>query len=406
MVHLGDILISGKNTETSKEFLSAIVFGLNSEIRGKHCFIFDDWEVEIGEEEYIIARTTTACPKEMTHKLGYEVCEKALDLYAAQGQGSYTILEPYHRYVIFGFDTGKSFLEMHDITDISMDISIEMQLVDKNGTLIPPAPVSQPVWEYVFRYYRFSQTSNNMYDAYRWLYLMFETLLQTIEPIKLKPNGKPAEGERAWIERALRLADTTLRWSSVVNWSASDSVTYFLINQYDNIRCKLFHAKGGHILPNDQLSAHAVHKMLLELESLCLHLLYKLYPIRGARGSITYNGFELIMKAGFNDTTGFACNVATEPQNRTKGIDLSGPYLSLEQDVSASNTAFGIDTRVYVAELGSEKYSIRSYGIKNEDGVLMFGGFGKTALSISDVDRLALFMQTRMVNRGAAKHFL
>lgn len=200
MVRLGDILISGKNAEKSKEFLSAIAFGLNSEIRGKHCFDFDDWEVEIGEDDFIIARTTTANTRETTHKLGYEVCEKALDLYAAKGQGAYSILEPYHRHIISGLDGGKSFLEIYDITDISMDVSIETQLVDKHGALIPSAPVSQPTWEYVFRYYRFSQTSNNMYDAYRWLYLMFETLLQAIEPIKLKSNGKPAEGERAWIE--------------------------------------------------------------------------------------------------------------------------------------------------------------------------------------------------------------
>lgn len=245
-----------------------------------------------------------------------------------------------------------------------------------------------------------------MYDAYRWLYLMFETLLQTIEPIRLKPNGKPAEGERAWMERALRFADTTLGWSSAVSWSANDSVTYFLTNQYDNIRCNLFHAKGGHILPNDQLSAYAVHKMLLELESLCLHLLYKLYPIRGACGAITYKGFELMMKTGFNNTTGFACNVATGLQGRTEEIDLSGPYLSLEQDLSSYNTVHGIDTRVYVAELASEKHSVRSYGVKNEDGVLMFGGFGKAALSFSGVDRIVLIMQTRMVNRGATKHFL
>lgn len=197
-----------------------------------------------------------------------------------------------------------------------------------------------------------------------------------------------------------------MSWSSAVSWPANDSVIYFLTNQYDNIRCNLFHAKGGHILPNDQLSAYTVHKMLLELESLCLHFLYKLYPIRDARGAITYKGFELIMKAGFNNTTGFACSVATGLQNRAEGIDLSEPYLSLKQDLSASNTVRGIDTRVYTAELAPEKHFIRSYGVKNEDGVLMLGGFGKTALSFSCVDRFALIMQTRMVSRGAAKHFL
>lgn len=285
-------------------------------------------------------------------------------------------------------------------------MSVEMSITDKDGNIIPTPPPPQPTWNCAFRYYRFFKTSNNMYDAYRWLYLMLEMLLQTIKPIKLNPSGKAAEGERAWLEQALRHADSAFNWSSSVNWSTSDNIAYFLRNQYDNIRCNLFHAKGGHILPNDLLGAQSVYKALLELESLCLHLLYSLYSIQSVHGGVTYKGFELMMKAGFGDTIGFICDIATSPQDREKGINLSGAYLSLEQDLSASNTSLGIDTRVYVTEHIPEKYSIKSYGIKKQDDVLELGGLGNIALSFNGVDKLALYFQTRMVNRENSKHYL
>lgn len=407
MVLFGNAIVGGKDIANSKEYLSGIVFELSAETKRKKSYIFDDWEVEINESNFIVARTSNGYSRDKTHELGYAVCEKALDLYFAEGFGAYSIIEPYNKHIDLTLENGEYSLYIHDICNISMDACAKATVVDKDGNVIPSAPVSQPSWEFIFRYYRFSQTSNNMYDAYRWMYLVFEILMQAIAPIELKANGKPAEGERAWVDRALCAADETYHWSTKVTWSASDYVAYFLSDQYDNIRCNLFHSKGNRILPNEQLGQHTVHKMLLELEALCLCLMGKLYPIRKGSGGVTYQGFALMMKAGFENTTAFISSMALDLCNATGEVALVNPLLLLEADSTAATTTLGVDTRVYSKTLSLKKeYSVRAYGINKGSNILTLGNFDKMVLSINKLSKFTIVMKTQLINRGDTKHYL
>lgn len=137
--------------------------------------------------------------------------------------------------------------------------------------------------------------------------------MQSIEPIKLKPSGKADEGERNWLRRALTVADNSHQWISSVSWSQPNCIDYFLTSQYDNIRCNLFHSKGGHILPNEQLGQQIVNKMFAELQELSLFILNKLYPIRGWRGGMTYQGFNLMMTSCYPQTTAYICDTPVPP---------------------------------------------------------------------------------------------
>ncbi len=407
MVLLGDIIVGGKDVANFKEYMSGIVFELSAETNRKKSYIFDNWEVEISESNTIVARTKYSYSRDKTHELGYAVCEKALDLYFAEGFGAYSITEPNYKYIDLIFENGGYSLCIHDIYTILMGTFVDYAFIDKDGNITPSAPVPQPSWEFIYRYYRFAKTSSNMYDAYRWMYLVFEILMQNIAPIQLKSSGKPAEGERSWIDRALRTADDTFKWSTKVNWSTSDYIEYFLSNQYDNIRCNLFHSKGERILPNDQLGKHIVHKMLLELEDLCIYLMDNLYPITNNRGGVTYHGFESFMKGLLEDTTAFISSLSYDIHSKAGKAVLINPLLLLKADSVASSIKPYFYARTYSTTLSHDKeYYIKSYGINKGSDIIGTGNIKKINLFISELSKLTIVIQNRMINRVGSKYYL
>lgn len=406
MIKLGDALIGGCSADNTIEYKTATVLGLNSKAKRMRKYSFGDWEVELSGSNFIVARTSLECCSSDLASVGYDVCEKALDLYSREGNGNHFITEPQYRHIDFYTANGERFLNLYDIENIAVDMTCEITVTDKDGNIIQPQAVPQSVWQPIFRYYRFSQTSSNVYDGYRWMYLVFEMLMQSIEPIKLKANGKPAEGERQWLYRALTFADNNYKWVSSVSWSQSNCIDYFLTAQYDSIRCELFHAKGGHIMPNEQIGQQLVNKMFLELQELCLHLLSKLYPIRGRSGVMTYQGFNLMMKSYYPRTTAYISALPV-PQgyiNGTTPLDENAVILNRTRDVPLLLP--GIAECIYSIDLLPENtYLIRNYGINQNRDVLVYSNLADDVLELYRIDGLSIHFYNRLVNQGEMKRF-
>lgn len=105
------------------------------------------------------------------------------------------------------------------------------------------------------RYFRLSQTTTDLFDAFRNLYLALESLLSTVEPMRMRPNGRP-ESEREWLNRALRAAEQAMlahnpaqRLGSYLQpaddatgATAADAVVADL---WTSARTTVFHAKKG-----------------------------------------------------------------------------------------------------------------------------------------------------------------
>src|SRR5664279_4158410 len=83
------------------------------------------------------------------------------------------------------------------------DFHADTEVRDAQGNIIPPPPRST-FWHESFRYYRLSQTTDDLFDAYRNVYLALESVLSTISPQKVNAaTGRIAEQEGQWFERAL-----------------------------------------------------------------------------------------------------------------------------------------------------------------------------------------------------------
>jgi len=127
---------------------------------------------------------------------------------------------------------------------------------DKNGNVKHSTPEKEPLWHESYRYYRFSQISKDLFEAYRNLYLALESLLNYICP-------KQQENEREWLKNALSQVNLKVDLGKHLNGSCP--IEEFIRTQYLGVRVKLFHAKSNIILPHDELSMRDVDEAYKQL---------------------------------------------------------------------------------------------------------------------------------------------
>lgn len=72
---------------------------------------------------------------------------------------------------------------------VSLDVQSSVR-VQAGGS-----PVPYPVaWHPSMRYFRISQTTSDLFDAFRNIYLALESVLDHIEPVQTMANGRPERG--------------------------------------------------------------------------------------------------------------------------------------------------------------------------------------------------------------------
>jgi hypothetical protein len=176
-------------------------------------------------------------------------------------------------------------------------IKSNVVITDKDGKVVTPAPLSTPVWTPGLRFYRLSQSSSDPYDAYRYLWLGLETLLDTICP------KQPDEGERKWLLRAITDVGTRIDLSQFVPTKSTNPAAYIVGTQYDNIRCRLFHAKiakpARHSsIPNPKKVAMAYEQLIRLWREIAER---ELSVRRGPSAVMTNSGFKMMCDNAFTN---------------------------------------------------------------------------------------------------------
>jgi hypothetical protein len=109
-----------------------------------------------------------------------------------------------------------------------------------------------PVWQESLRYFRLSQVSDDLLDAYRKLHLALESTVDAIAPQLMAPSGSPAEGEGAWFKRALGEAANLIDLKRFAPAGAADPVEALRDELYRDRRTAIFHAQSSspYVLPH------------------------------------------------------------------------------------------------------------------------------------------------------------
>ncbi len=201
MAKIGDIYIGGsEGNNDGRIFLSGISFYQKSISKISRTLKFEDgkWEVEIKEGySSIVARCIDKLNEDAIIKSGFKFIQMAIDIISVANDEDIAILEPGKHYYLLHLDKELFHFKQVYSFPIIYEMTVNIEIRDKDGNIKPQPIPLEPKTSQALRYYRLSQNSPDLYEAYKNLFLSFEYALTDMFPRKMTAKGKP---ER-WDER-------------------------------------------------------------------------------------------------------------------------------------------------------------------------------------------------------------
>ena len=176
---------------------------------------------------------------------------------------------------------------------LRMRMSGEVRVLDAEGNVVPQPVPSVPLLHEGLRYFRLSQCTDDLFDAFRNGYLALEATLADIRP---KATG---EREGTWLKSALAQAQGTVADLGIeLGCAAAEVPLRFHDDIYKNVRCPLFHGKAMGLDPGSPADRDLVQQAYQKVIRSYLALARKRYHMRPrGGGGFTPEGF-----AGLNHT--------------------------------------------------------------------------------------------------------
>jgi hypothetical protein len=273
-------------------------FPLAHQIHGHlHVQLPSGWEVDIAAgTQTILAYGPNATGYEDARDLGLEAAQQGLDVLSISGTAALNVLNMEGSHFAWWPNGSDVVLRLVGLSDWNVGVSATASVTNAAGqtTATPQPPV---VWHPSFRYFRLSQTTTDLLDAYRNLYLGVESVLSTIVPVGVQSNGRP-ERESTWLRRGLRTVHAVSSLAGYAPPGSTDPPKDIYQDVYANNRTAIFHAKQGRttLLPHGAWDRNAVQASFERLTRLYLDLVNMAFGVRRGGGVMTYNGFEMLMR--------------------------------------------------------------------------------------------------------------
>ena len=220
-------------------------------------------EAEVSQDSaYVVARFNGAVNAETAKNQGLELAQAGLDLMSIMGSTDLLTQKSTEEYLLAWRTKGQQVVRIHSTTTLSFTVSSPtISVRDSDGKEVTKEPTI-PAHHLAFRYFRLSQTSDDLYDAFRNMYLSFELLLSSKHP----PRSR--ERERDWLERCIANTDKDLDLGKFFRHKPQYLVQEIIERVYTSARLPLFHAKTGRFVLAPQGSAEERQKLLGALELL------------------------------------------------------------------------------------------------------------------------------------------
>jgi hypothetical protein len=236
MARLGAISLFEPNSTVP----NGAAFSLTAPAAANAALVLPDAEIEIrtGQRD-VVVRFNRASDPQAAFDEGHRLAQQGLDLLSVLGRCDAVIQDAESEHFIWWSEPDGIVLRQVSTTVLRFGVGpITAVVHDKDGNVVPQVP-TQPRHHIGFRYYRLAQTTDDLYDAYRNMYLAFEVLLSTQFPVR------KGEREIAWLRRALAGTQPTVRFDDLVPAHGPDTVNTVLKAVYHDARLPLFHAKEG-----------------------------------------------------------------------------------------------------------------------------------------------------------------
>lgn len=362
------------------------------------------WEVEIkSSNPYLVARGTGATDASAAFEQAYEVAQSGLDLLFGSGQAAYSIESAFGEYLVWWREGESQILRVVFVNELSVRTTLIARLVNELGeeAIIPVQQTPQP--HRSLRYLRTSQITDDLFDAYRNLWLAFELLLSSRVP---RQRG---EREGDWLKRALSETSKDLPLSQVYNPEAEDVASAIHEDLYVDIRCELFHSKDGgtYLLPHSLLDRAKVANALGRLTKIVALIARDQIGIRLSTGGITSAGFDAMIRPAMSEYE-ILVSENDDPLSQDEVID--GPqYESAITLATRYASELSQPDLIYLLGAGAQAdfaglSSIVRFGMKRNDALIITCKLD-TELSMDGVDQLDVLIGIRFRNQGTPRTY-
>jgi hypothetical protein len=257
----------------------------------------NDWVTEVrAGSRLLVTRGPAESSYEAARDASLDSANKALDFLSARGVGDHWIRNADQEHLVWWHDGSASVVRALSVPTLTVAVG---PVTVTGGAPVTPPP---PQWHESLRYFRLSQTADDLFEAYRNLYLALESVLDTLAPQKLDAKGRPAEGEGQWFKRALTHADSLVNLARFAPPGVADPTENLWGELYRDRRSALFHAKSSRIymLPHNSKTRHEVAESLKRLTGLYQALAEHVTHLRRSSSGI-FAGFWRLQTDGIVD---------------------------------------------------------------------------------------------------------
>lgn len=174
---------------------------------------------------------------------------------------------------------------------------VTAEVRDARGRLVRPPRQRSMLWHPSFRFFRLSQTTTDLYDAYRNAYLALESILADRTPQVRRGPGREQEAD--WFRRALVATGVDLAQFVARKRGREADAIYDRL--YRDARVRIFHAKPDRdpLLPRDRRTVASVTHALDLTQRLYLAITEAHLGVVRLRGGFTSYAARTMAQAVF-----------------------------------------------------------------------------------------------------------
>jgi hypothetical protein len=248
-------------------------------------------DVRQGSDALVVRTRTSGGYLDVLNR-GVEVAQQGLDVMAVRRGVSLAVERTHTKHVVWWTASGQLTVRGLVVHGLQFDAP-PVDLVQRrpDGSVVPQTP-PQVRWHPSLRYFRLSQVTTDLIDAYRNMFLATEAILSDIRP------QRSGEGESVWLKAAFNQAHTSCDLSRFFTSASADPGDDLHRDFAVDARHLVNHAKvnRGTILPLDLAHTSSLQDKLGRLGSLVQHLLERHLQIRRVSGGM----FSVAFRSGID----------------------------------------------------------------------------------------------------------
>jgi hypothetical protein len=260
--------------DTGDTWRNGAVFLLRKAARASSTASLGGWVTTVVRNQKVVITCgpSTAADFDGTFAEALNAANRGLDYMSVSGQADCAIRDAPDDCLVWWPDTalGGVVMRCRVVQPFGMVFNLTGEVRDASGNLIPSPPPPTPMVDDAFRFVRMCPTSDDLFDAYRNLFLAFESLLSDIRPRQRMPIPQPRrrwcmlrtshstastkwENEHDWFMDALDQAHNLVPLDSLTPPGVTNHKKWIYRWMYSAERSALMHAKRGqnYLLPHD-----------------------------------------------------------------------------------------------------------------------------------------------------------